>query len=188
MNAVWRGEIAMRHDKLAAAFVVMLSTSAMAQTAKKNVPAQTPKQNAPAQTTNKNASDKTECPEAVRGADIVVQDVDGGVSLTFTTPKPKQVADLRKLVREAGTVVEHQTKLAALHPELVDKSSAKTVIPAVDIDVKDVSTGAQAMVRAEDPKQLAEVRSHAHQLEQEWDKSACVQAAKPPAGTRQSRR
>lgn len=149
----------MRHDKLAAglAGVAALATLALAETPRMEQEARS-----------------NDCPDAVRGVALALGTTDGGVSLRFTTTRTKQLADLRLLLREAATVIEHQSKLAALHPELVERTEDKIVLPAVDIDVTDIATGAQVIVRAENPAELGQVRTHARELEQLWGKSQCV--------------
>lgn len=148
----------MRHANLAGVIAVM---SAMTTTAVADP------------TAIENEAD-TECPQAVRGVDVSRKSIDGGVSFKFIAHDKKQLDDLRLLLREAATLIEHHSKLAALHPEQMQVNAESFAIPAVDIDVKDITMGAQITVRAEDPKQLDEVRAQALAFEEFWDRSSCT--------------
>src|SRR5262245_42142748 len=92
-----------------------------------------------------------ECPEALRGVQLSLEPVAGGVAVRFTTPNKKELDDLRSLLREAATLIEYHTKLAALHPEERQSLPNEVVIPAVDIDVKDIKSGAQIIIKPDDP-------------------------------------
>src|SRR5688572_27328473 len=58
-----------------------------------------------------------ECPEPLRGVRLSLEPVGGGVAFKFTTADKSELDDLRVLLREAATLIEYHTKLAALHPE-----------------------------------------------------------------------
>jgi hypothetical protein len=151
----------MRHAKLAGVIAVLTATTTSAMG------------DPPAINTDEDDA-HADCPQAVRGVDVSRKSIDGGVSFKFTTHDKAQLDDLRVLLREAATLIEHHSKLAALHPEQMQVNADAFVIPAVDIDVKDTPMGAQITVRAEDPTQLGEVRAQAIAFEEFWDRSTCI--------------
>lgn len=116
----------------------------------------------------------TECPEPLRGVRLQLEPVGGGVTFKFTTSDKASLADLRVLLREAATLIEYHTKLEALHPESRQPLPDEVVIPAVDIDVKDIANGAQITVRPDDPDEVSSVRAQAKRLEEAWDESSCA--------------
>jgi len=116
----------------------------------------------------------SECPEPLRGVQLSLEPVSGGVAVKFTTTNKKELDDLRSLLREAATLIEYHTKLAALHPEERQSLPNEVVIPAVDIDVKDIRGGAQIIIRPDDPSEISEVRAQARKLEEAWGESPCM--------------
>ncbi len=122
----------------------------------------------------KDADLLTECPEPLRGVELSLEPVSGGVAVKFTTRNKKELDDLRSLLREAATLIEYHTKLAALHPEERQSLPNEVVIPAVDIDVKDIRGGAQIIIRPDDPSEISEVRAQARKLEEAWGESPCM--------------
>jgi hypothetical protein len=152
----------MTHDKLAAVAMILTAWSAPAIAAPPNEDAIEP---------------ATECPDAVRGVDLAVRKLDGGVTLEFTTKQRGQVGELRLLLRDLANIVEHHSKLIALHPDLVEDSSYMVSVPAVDIDVRDTATGARVFVRPENPGEVGTVRAEADALRDMWNKSSCVKGA-----------
>ncbi len=130
----------------------------------------------------KNQDDEVKCPDAVRGVAMTVQQIDGGVTLKFTAAKKEQLTDLRLLLREAATTIEHHSKLLALHPEQLQNNPDAGAIPAVDIDVKDTAMGALVTIHPENPSQLSAVRAQAQGFEQFWAKNNCVQNRAVPTG------
>ena len=80
-------------------------------------------------------------PEPLRGVQLSLEPTSGGVAVRFTTVNKGELEDLRSLLREAATLIEYHTKLAALHPE--ERQSMPDEIPAIpgrrkNIDVKDI--------------------------------------------------
>jgi len=151
----------MTHDKLTAVAVILTAWSAPAIGAP------------PSGHPSDSLESATECPDAVRGVDLSVRKLDGGVTLEFTTKHQARVIELRHLLRDLANIVEHHSKLIALHPDLVD-SSYMVEVPAVDIDVRDTVKGARVFVRPENPGEVGTVRAEADALVELWNKSACV--------------
>lgn len=120
--------------------------------------------------------DGRECPSEVRGVRISSHAVRGGVAFTFTAPKATQLPGLRSLLREAAAIVEHQTKLAALHPEVMPTSDAADSIAGLDISVKNVPMGAIVTVRPDDTLHVALLQQNARGFERFWATHACVSA------------
>ena len=120
---------------------------------------------------------------------MAVREVGSGVSISFSTKRAEQVAPLRLLLREVAIMIEHQSKLAALHPELVEAGPGQIVLPAVDIDVRDTAAGALVSVSAENLADLEPLRTHARELEQIWRESTCVKETQASArGVKRLRR
>ncbi len=156
----------MTHDKLSALVVILTATTATALAAPQTV---APKE-----------SDDTDelaaqCPDAVKGVAMKIEKREGGVAIDFKAKQKDQVAPLQHLLREAATLVEHHSKLLALHPELVDDNTQMLSLPAMDIDVRDTANGARIMVRPENPGEIGSVRAQADDLKEFWDKNPCVQ-------------
>jgi hypothetical protein len=163
----------MTYDKLAAVAVVLTAHAALG-----------------APPTLPNKSEDTgelgsQCPEAVRGVALSIEKREGGVTIDFSTRHKDQLPALRHLLREAATLVEHHSKLLALHPELLDNSDQMLALPAMDIDVRDTARGAKILVRPENPGEIGTVRAQADDLKEFWDKSPCVQGleAEPTSNT-----
>ena len=113
-----------------------------------------------------------ECPEAVRGVEVEVSKVSGGVMIEFTAPSAKQSHELLLVIREAAAFLEYHTKLAALHAE--QSAEAGLYVPPVDITVKKLAKGAQVTVRPDQSHDAGLVVALAKTLEQRWEASACV--------------
>ena len=118
--------------------------------------------------------ERMQCPDAVRGVDMARETVRGGVAFKFTTSNRLQLPSLRALLREAATMIEHHSKLAALHPEQMPVHGGVPSFPVVDIDVKDIATGARITVHAENTDELPALRELGTAFEEFWDKNACV--------------
>lgn len=115
-----------------------------------------------------------ECPAPLRGVKLSLESVSGGVTVRFTTADKTELADLRALLREAATLIEYHTKLAALHPEDRQTLPEEVVIPAVDVDVKDIKMGAEITIRPDDPSEVSAVRAQAKKLQDAWGESPCM--------------
>jgi hypothetical protein len=116
-----------------------------------------------------------ECPAPLRGVQLSLESVSGGVAVKFTTDNKTELEDLRALLREAATLIEYHTKLAALHPEDRQTLPQEVVIPAVDVDVKDIKMGAQITIRPDDPSEVNAVRAQAKKLQDAWGESPCME-------------
>lgn len=114
-----------------------------------------------------------ECPNAVRGVELSLKQVPGGVTLQFLAPDTSQRIELERMLREAGALVEYQSKLAALRPGQV-LSHDGSAIPAVDIEVRPTKRGADVIIQAEQRSDAATVVAHAKSLKELWDGNACV--------------
>jgi hypothetical protein len=121
-------------------------------------------------------SDERECPAEVRGVRITSTAMNGGVVFTFTARRATQVPALRILLREAATLIEQQTKLAALHPDpdIMPGSDNDGLVPALDISVKNSHLGAIVTVRPEEKAQMNLLRIGARNFELFWSTHDCV--------------
>ncbi len=114
-------------------------------------------------------ADDDDCPDVLRDVSLSLAQSTGGATIDFTTDDKHAVADLRKLLREVSATLEYQSKLAALHPELVDADSEP--IPPVHIIVRDTPNGAQVILRSEDARDAKKVLVHARKFQSAWDAS-----------------
>jgi hypothetical protein len=163
-----------------AALVIALGVSLPgAVAAKPSQPSQPLPRQQDQQKEDRQNSDDGECPESVRGVTIGVKERPGAVVLTFTTTEKKHVSDLQILVREAAAYVEFRSKMAELHAEAM-LAFDDTPVPAVDIAVKDVASGAEATVRAEDAQDYPVVVAQARKLKQLWEESRCLSTGNAP--------
>lgn len=120
------------------------------------------------------ATDERECPAEVRGVSIASSVTRGGVAFTFRAANPRQLPALRSLLREAAAIIEHQSRLAALHPEVMPTSDGDGAVSALDIAVKDTPTGAIVTVRPEERAFIWTLQRNARELERFWSTHACV--------------
>ncbi len=120
------------------------------------------------------------CPSEVRGVRITSSVLRDGVAFTFVVAKPTQLAGLRSLLREAATLIEHESKLAALHPDpdIMPTSDGDGAIPALDISVRNTPTGAIVSVRPEVARQVALIQYNARNFELFWSSHTCVDTPK----------
>ncbi|HWO24159.1 MAG TPA: hypothetical protein VNO30_35695 [Kofleriaceae bacterium] len=110
------------------------------------------------------------CPEAMRGVALVSRPISGGVALEFTSPRRRQVPELREQLREAALAVQTYSK-APLRGALL--SPGQVPIPPLDISVDDVGAGARVSVRAQRARDLPELRDLARTLQRFWSRSDC---------------
>lgn len=113
--------------------------------------------------------DDDDCPDVLRDVSLSLAQSTGGATIDFTTDDKQAVGDLRKLLREVSATLEYQSKLAALHPELVDADSEP--IPPVHITVRNTPNGAQVILRSEDARDAKKVLVHARKFQSAWDAS-----------------
>jgi hypothetical protein len=128
------------------------------------------------------------CPEAVRGVEMSVKKIPGGVQLDFSAPEATQRGGLQRLVKEVSAMIEYYSKLAALDPETTLAHDG-VAIPAVDIKVHETDHGAQATIHADERKDVPTLMEQAKSFKQFWDTNACIQQtaqqSPPPAWTLQ---
>jgi len=111
-----------------------------------------------------------QCPEIMRDVELVLRPVTGGISLEFTSQRPRQVAALRDQLRDAALVVETYSKL----PErglLLQPADSR--IPPLEISVNDVGAGALVVIRAQRARDLPELLDLARAFELLWSRSDC---------------
>lgn len=116
--------------------------------------------------------DDNECPEVMRGVKLSTSRSERGVTFEFTTPRSENVGDLQLLLREAGKAVEehsHEPRAA-----MTRDGAESAGIPPVKISVKDVRAGAKVTVRADNARDVDEVRQQAASFQELWDNSDCV--------------
>lgn len=113
-----------------------------------------------------------ECPKAVRGAKVALTPAPRGATLEFTAAGKQNVAELRELMREIGATVEYHSKLADLHPELVE--AGDDAIPPVNISISETASGVKLTLQAEETGDASAVLAHAKRLQEEWRKNECV--------------
>ena len=111
----------MTQDKLSVVVTILMATTATALGAPQTVSPQH----------SDDSDDAAQCPDAVRGVSMTIEKRAGGVTIDFKTKQKDQVTALQHLLREAATLVEHHSKLVALHPELVDNSTQMLALPAM---------------------------------------------------------
>jgi hypothetical protein len=121
-------------------------------------------------------TDERECPTEVRGVRIASSVLRDGVAFTFTVAKPGQLSALRSLLREAASILEHDSKIAALHPDpdIMPASDGSGSIPALDISVRNTPTGAIVSVRPEEEKRIGLIQQNARSFELFWSTHDCV--------------
>lgn len=109
------------------------------------------------------------CPEAFRGSVLRAADVDGGVTLQFTTREAAHVDKLRELVRGMARIVEEHVR-GPLEPD-PDPDEA---LPPMHLRVTDLPTGALVTVVPDDVRDLPVVRAQARVVERFWAKWPCT--------------
>jgi HAMP domain-containing protein len=128
------------------------------------------------------------CPLAVRGVEMSVKKIPGGVQLDFKAPDSAQRDGLERLVKEVGAMIEYYSKLAALDPDTTLAHDG-VAIPAVDIKVHATEHGAQATIHADERKDVGTLMTQAKSFKEFWDTNSCIQQTAqqgpPPAWTMQ---
>ena len=118
--------------------------------------------------------DERECPTEVKGVRISAMPIRDGVAFKFSVAKATQLPGLRALLREAAAIIEHQTRVAALHPEMMPLADGEGAVTALDISVKDTPSGAMVTVRPDDKVFVSTMQRNAHQFEKFWSAHECV--------------
>jgi hypothetical protein len=125
-------------------------------------------------------SDERKCPSEVRGVRVASSRIRDGVAFTFTVAKPTQLSGLRSLLRDAAMIIEHDSRLAALHPDpdVMPMSDGDGAVPALDISIRNTPTGAIVSVRPEEPTHVALLQHNARNFELFWSSHTCVDTPK----------
>lgn len=110
------------------------------------------------------------CPEVMQGVSLVIRPATGGVSLEFTSPRRRQVAELREQLRDAALVIARHSKSPI---QLAAATAGQSRLPALDISVSDISAGARVVVRAQRARDLPELLELARTFEVMWTRSDC---------------
>jgi hypothetical protein len=114
---------------------------------------------------------ESECPDFVRGAKLAMRDVSGGVELKITTPWTIHLVPLRQLLHQLAIVVEDYT-----HRSDMPKDD-DLVLPPLDIQIRDVSSGALITVKADQMTNVPLLREQAKLLGAFWESSECINGA-----------
>jgi hypothetical protein len=115
---------------------------------------------------------EVQCPDVLRGVKLSLEPTSQGVVFEFTTPRSEYVARLRVLLREAGEVVEQHSQMMAAQDVMTDPDALE--IPPVAVTVTNVKSGARVIIRAQNTRDLLELRKHARGFEEFWSASECV--------------
>jgi len=113
------------------------------------------------------------CPAAMRGVDLELRPIAGGVALEFTSLRRRQVPGLREELREAALAVAQYSKAPLRMIDVSDGGSGGVRLPPVDISVSDVGTGARVLVRTQSARDLPELLDLARTFELLWSRSDC---------------
>lgn len=109
------------------------------------------------------------CPEFLKGAQLSVSDIDGGVAFEVTARTATDAIPLRAMLRELAAIVERHTQVAT-----TSNDAATFEIPPIDIGVMDIASGARVSVTAERASDVPLVRAQAQQVQQAFRGSACI--------------
>ncbi len=137
-----------------------------------------------------NASMAGMCPMRIPGTEVAAADVDGGVSLSFTT-STDDVAELRQRVRRMadmhnergghmmmgghgesprGAEHQHGAQSGATHE---GDGRGGMMMPPATASVEDVEGGARVVLRPQDPAQLAALQEHVRTKAQQMAGGEC---------------
>lgn len=92
------------------------------------------------------------CPMMMEGADVEVMDTEEGVAVTYTTPRPQEVEELRERVR---AMAEQHEQRAESRP-----GRGRRALPPATVSVTDVPEGARLELAAVDPGDVEALREH----------------------------
>lgn len=140
------------------------------------------------------------CPMGVQGTQVAVEDVEGGVALTFTTATGS-VDELRARVAK---MAEHHNAMASgqkstcagkddpacmgqggMHGGGMHGGMGMGGMPMMSAkaSAEDVPGGSRLVLKTEDPAQVAALREHAHHHAEMMTKGECGCAGKQAAQT-----
>ncbi len=114
-----------------------------------------------------------ECPELLRGVNMSLQQVEGGMAFTFITPRKTEVSELQEMLRMSAVIVEQHSQEAALDTTEMADFSTIELLP-VDIATEDLRAGARVTVLAERTADTSEIRRQARKFELVWTRSSCA--------------
>ena len=136
---------------------------------------------------------KDSCPMQVPGTAVSVDDVEGGVAISFSTSQGN-VADLRQRVRSMAEMHNrhqadgmmmgggpHESGAGAGHEHKTDDAAGHSggammggmMMPATTATVEDTDQGARIVVRPRDPADLAGLRQHARMNAAKMSQGEC---------------
>jgi hypothetical protein len=113
------------------------------------------------------------CPAAMRGVDLSLRPIAGGVALEFTSARRRQVPGLREQLREAAFAVEQYSKVSVRMLNIADSENSAPHVPPLDISVSDVGAGARVLVRTQRARDMPELIELARTFERMWSGSDC---------------
>ena len=117
-----------------------------------------------------------ECPELLRGVDIALQQVEGGMEVTFTTPRLGEVAELQEMLRMSALIVEEHSKESTITTDEMADFSTIELLP-LSVGFQDLRAGARVTLLAERTADTAEIRRQARKFELVWMRSSCAEVA-----------
>lgn len=94
----------------------------------------------------------TACPMMLSGAEMTVEEIEGGSAMTFTTASAGDVEDLRARVR--GMAAMHEQHAGMGHGMMAG-------MPRAEVSVVELPNGARLELRATDPADVEQLRRHA---------------------------
>ena len=113
------------------------------------------------------------CPTAMRGVDLALRPIPGGVALEFTSARRRQVPGLREQLRETAFAVEQYSKASVRMLDVADREGSPPHLPPLDISVSDVGAGARVLVRTQRARDMPELLELARTFERFWSGSDC---------------
>jgi hypothetical protein len=125
-------------------------------------------------------ADESECPAAFQGVQVSAAELRDGVSIDFRNPNRAHVRQMRVQLREVAEMLEqHGTQLQTTGDE-----DEHVEFPPVDLDVKNITTGARVTVRAARLRDVPVIRELAFGFAEFWGESPCAAAPPPPLVSR----
>lgn len=114
-----------------------------------------------------------ECPMALEGADVAIEEIDGGVAVTYTTARPEEVQELRARVRSMASLHEQR---AASRP-----GRGRHALPPAVASVADVPEGARLELAAVDPGDVEALRERVAMRAERMAGGCPMMEPQPPA-------
>lgn len=104
------------------------------------------------------------CPEFLQGAKLSIENVPDGVSIRIVT-QAGQTEQLRGLLRQLEPMFENK--------KVTTGKAAANQYPPLQIEVEDVSNGAEVKIHSKGQANITKVRNQVRQIQQIWQASAC---------------